>query len=84
MSFPNLVYTVLIIVIALILDFSSFIRKNSKIILRFLKQNVVQAYISDVLLRVSLRIVKTNRKAVGLNSLPSNLRISAALDKFVI
>ena len=66
MQFPNLVYTVLIIVIALILDFSSFIRENSNIILRLLKQNVVQAYISDVLLRVSLRTVKTNRTAVGL------------------
>ena len=53
MWFFNLVYTVLIIVIAYILNFSCFIKKNSKIILRLLKQNVVQAYISDVLLLVT-------------------------------
>ena len=53
MWFFNLVYTVLIIVIAYILNFSCFIKKNSKIILRLLKQNVVQVYISDVLLLVT-------------------------------
>ena len=55
MSYPNLVYTVLIIVIALHLNFSCFIKKNSKIILRLLKQNVVQAYISDFLPRAKTK-----------------------------